>query len=121
MPAPSQPEKPQESVVVEIYDQQYHLRGTDTEYIIELARLVDAKMHTVAAQGATADSLRVAVLAALNFADELMQLREQQRTEPEQPGAPGSDSQAPAPETLRQRATSLNSLLDEVLGGRQGS
>ena len=34
---------------------------------------VDTKMRAVAAQGRTADSLRVAVLAALNLADELSQ------------------------------------------------
>jgi cell division protein ZapA len=108
MSASGQPEKPQESVVVEIYDQQYHLRGTDVEHVMELARLVDSKMHAVAQQSATADSLRVAVLAALNIADELAQLREQVSAGggvvPQEPGA------------LRLRADSLNSLLDEVLG-----
>jgi cell division protein ZapA len=101
MSASGQPEKPQESVVVEIYDQQYHLRGTDVEHVMELARLVDSKMHAVAQQ-------RVAVLAALNIADELAQLREQVSAGggvvPQEPGA------------LRLRADSLNSLLDEVLG-----
>ena len=60
-------------VTVEIYDQIYHLSGQDTEHIRELAARVDAKMRAVAAQGRTVDSLRVAVLAALNLADELAQ------------------------------------------------
>ena len=44
-------------------------RGT----LRDLAARVDAKMRAVAAQGRTVDSLRVAVLAALNLADELSQ------------------------------------------------
>src|SRR5277367_3379823 len=64
-----------EAVSVDIYDQVYHLRGTDAEYIERLAALVDTKMRAVAAQGNTVDSLRVAVLAALNISDELLALR----------------------------------------------
>ena len=63
--------KAMEYVTVEIYDQVYHLSGQDPDHIRELAARVDAKMRAVAAQGHTADSLRVAVLAALNLADEL--------------------------------------------------
>jgi cell division protein ZapA len=58
------------SVRVEIYDQPYNLRGTDPEYIFRLAEYVDTKMRTVAEQTSTVDSLRLAVLAALNIADE---------------------------------------------------
>ena len=58
-----------EYVTVEIYDQVYHLSGQNPDHIRELAACVDAKMRAVAAHGSTADSLRVAVLAALNLAD----------------------------------------------------
>ena len=58
------------SVRVEIFDQAYSLRGTDAEYIHRLAEYVDGKMRAVAGQTATVDSLRLAVLAALNIADE---------------------------------------------------
>jgi cell division protein ZapA len=58
---------------VSIYDQTYHLRGQDPNHIRQLADLVDSKMRAVASQGRTVDSLRVAVLAALNLADELSQ------------------------------------------------
>lgn len=88
---------PSEYVTVEIYDQLYHLSGQDTEHIRELAAYVDAKMRAVAAQGKTADSLRVAVLAALNLADELSQ-------------ATSAD-----PRAGRARTASLRGLLDEVL------
>jgi cell division protein ZapA len=86
-----------EYVTVEIYDQTYHLSGHDAEHIRELAARVDSKMRAVAAQGRTVDSLRVAVLAALNLADELAQ-------------AGSAD-----PRLGHARAASLNGLLDEVL------
>ncbi|HKR82765.1 MAG TPA: cell division protein ZapA [Terriglobales bacterium] len=57
-------------IKVEIYDQVYNLRGVDAEYVTRLAQFVDAKMRSVAEQTSTVDSLRLAVLAALNIADE---------------------------------------------------
>ena len=88
-------------VTVEIYAQPYHLSGHDVEHIRALAELVDARMRAVAAQGRTVDSLRVAVLAALNLADELSQVS---------PKAGSGDGQLG-----RTRAASLRGLLDEVL------
>jgi len=88
-------------VTVEIYDQIYHLSGQDTEHIRQLAARVDAKMRAVAAQGRTVDSLRVAVLAALNLADELSMAAEEDKS------ADVREGQA--------RAASLRGLLDEVL------
>ena len=57
-------------IKVEIYDQVYNLRGVDSEYITRLAEFVDSKMRSVADQTSTIDSLRLAVLAAINIADE---------------------------------------------------
>ena len=99
------------SVTVEIYDQPYHLRGENPAYIEALANLVDTKMRAVAAQGATVDSLRVAVLAAINITDELMTLEARHRA------LTGSVSQAE--NTLRTRASNLNGLLDSVLAERR--
>ena len=62
---------PQNTAVrVEIFDQGYNLRGSDPDYIIKLAEYVDGKMRAVADQTHTVDSSRLAVLAALNIADE---------------------------------------------------
>jgi cell division protein ZapA len=58
------------SVRVEIFDQAYNLRGSDPEYILKLAEYVDAKMRAVAEATNTIDTVRLAVLAALNIADE---------------------------------------------------
>ncbi len=67
------------SVKLEIYDQTYQIRGElDEAYVSELGRYVDAKMREVAASSRTIDSLRVAVLAAINIADELHTLRTRQ-------------------------------------------
>jgi len=90
-------ENPTEYITVEIYDQLYHLSGEDPDHIRALAARVDATMRAIAAQGRTADSLRVAVLAALNLADEL------------------SRSGAADSAMGRLRAASLRGLLDEVL------
>ena len=64
-----------DSIRVEIYDETYNLRGSDKAYIQHLAETVDAKMRAVAQHTATVDSLRVAVLAALNLADDYYQLK----------------------------------------------
>jgi len=63
------------SIRVEIYDQSYNLRGSDAEHIQQLAEFVDSRMRTVAAHTSTIDSLRVAVLTALNIADEYIALK----------------------------------------------
>ena len=88
------------SVRVEIFDQVYNLRGSDADYIIQLAEYVDGKMRAVSEQTATVDSVRLAVLAALNIADEYHLLRRQLKT---------------ASPEARQRASKLASALDEVL------
>jgi cell division protein ZapA len=98
--AQEQSGNPDGYVAVQIYDQTYYLSGQDTEHIRSLAELVDARMRAVAAQGRTVDSLRVAVLAALNLADELSQAAQ----------AGGGDAQL-----THARAASLRGLLDEVL------
>jgi len=66
------------SVRVEIFDQAYNLRGSDAEYIVKLAEYVDAKMRAVAEQTQTVDTARLAVLAALNIADEYHLLKRNQ-------------------------------------------
>jgi cell division protein ZapA len=93
--------KGRSSVRVEIYDQTYHLRGSDQEYIAELAAYVDSKMRLISQQAATVDSLRVAVLAALNIADEFHMLKRKYD------GVAGD---------YNARAEQLAGALDEVLG-----
>jgi cell division protein ZapA len=62
---------------VEIYDQLYQIKGgIETEYVKQLAAYVDSKMREIAQGSKTVDSLKVAVLAALNIVDELFQERE---------------------------------------------
>jgi cell division protein ZapA len=88
------------SVRVEIYDQTYQLRGSDPEYIGRLADYVDTKMRVIAQSASTVDSLRVAVLAALNIADEYLVLKQKY------------DSIA---SDYHLRAEQLSGALDEVL------
>ena len=88
------------SVRVEIFDQAYNLRGSDAEYILKLADYVDSKMRAVAEQTHTVDTARLAVLAALNIADEYHLLKR--------------NHDGGAVEYLK-RAQHLSDVLDEVL------
>ncbi len=92
------------SVRVEIFDQAYNLRGTDPEYILKLAEYVDGKMRAVAEQTNTVDTVRLAVLAALNIADEYHLLRRKLDS-----GSSG----------YRERAHQLAKALDEVLDDKR--
>ena len=68
--------KDPQRIRVVIYDQEYFMRGDlNQEYIQKLADYVDAKMRTIAERTRTVDTLRVAMLAALNVADEYHQLK----------------------------------------------
>ena len=100
-----------DAVSVEIYDQIYNLRGTDDAYIQQIAALVDAKMRAVAAHGGTADSLRVAVLAALNIADDLTTLRARYDAL--------AGSRDRSEDSMRSRADTLSEMLDDLLEDRR--
>lgn len=105
-----------DAVVVDIYDQIYQLRGVDPVRMERLAEVVDLKMRAVSAHGTTVDSLRVAVLAALNLADELVMLREKYESASSTAEA---HRQAAAQSMVRSRAGSLMGMLDEVLEQRK--
>ena len=88
-------------VPVDIHGQRYPIRsGLDPEYVARLATYVDEKMRAAAESTPTGDSLRLAVLAALNIADELFRCRDTTRAR---------DGQ------LAARAEELERLLDRVL------
>jgi cell division protein ZapA len=64
-------------IPVEIHGQRYPIRSTlEPEYVVRLATYVDEKMRAAADSTPTGDSLRLAVLAALNIADELFRCRD---------------------------------------------
>src|SRR5512143_3062817 len=63
-------------VHVEIFGQTYAVKaGGDAGYVEKLAGSVDEQMKEVSRASGAVDSLRVAVLAALNLADECVRLR----------------------------------------------
>lgn len=67
---------------VEIFGTVYPLRGEgDGEHARELAAMVDRTMRDIARQVTTVDVTRIAILAALNLADELFQCRKGQEGE----------------------------------------
>ena len=89
---------------VTIFGQTYHLRGGDDgKYLTELASVVDRKMREVVESTGTADTLKVAILAALNIADDSLQARRGR------PVASGDGTDA--------RLARLITLLDEAIAG----
>ncbi len=68
-------ETPPQTVNVKIYNQTYPLRVSngDVDRTLRLAEMVDLRMRDLAGGSLTADSLKLAVLAAIYMADELDQ------------------------------------------------
>jgi len=94
-------DKPKD-VQVEIFGQSYGVRAVrGPGYVERLAALVDQEMREVSRAGGTVDSLRVAVLAALNLADQVLQARERS----------GEDAHG-----LEDRAARLVEELEAVIG-----
>jgi cell division protein ZapA len=73
---------PATNTAVEIFGTVYHVRGSEEdEHLQGLADLVDRKMREVAQHVSTGDTARIAILAALNLADELFRIQSQQEGE----------------------------------------
>jgi cell division protein ZapA len=88
-------------VSVEIRGHRYPIRSAlEAQYVNGLASYVDEKMRAAADSTPSGDSLRLAVLAALNIADELFRCQEQQKG---------------GREALAERAEALERLVDAAL------
>ena len=88
-------------VTVEIGGQRYPIRSTlDPAYVAELAAYVDQKIRTATESAPSSDMLGVAVLVALNIADEYFRARQQQ-----------SSSHG----DLQERTLRLEQIVDEAL------
>ena len=88
-------------IPVEIGGQRYPIRTTlDAEYVGRLAAFVDERMRAAAESTSAGDSVRLAVLAALNIADELFRCR---------------DTNDARNGLIAERAEELERLLDRVL------
>jgi len=67
-----------ESVKVDIFGKTYTLKGdADPDYVQKVASFVNERMNEVAGGSSATSTTRVAILAAVNIADELF--REQQK------------------------------------------
>jgi cell division protein ZapA len=63
------------SVEVDIFGSTFRLRGgTDADHLRRLATLVDAKMREVGDHTGLVDTAKIAILAALNLAEELYEI-----------------------------------------------
>ena len=93
--------KAQTTIEVEIHGSTYKVRGgQDPEHLRELAEYVDRRMNEVAAMTSTISSTKVAVLAALNIAEDLFRYRS---------GRDGTKDE------VAERVTSLADELERVL------
>ena len=92
-------------ITVEIAGQRYPIRSVlDERYITELAAYVDQKMRAAADAAPASDMLGLAVLVALNVADELFRERNQQQQQ-----------HTVASGDLNERAMRLERIVDEAL------
>ena len=67
-------------VHVEIHGQQYPIRsGLDPAYVAELAAYVDQKMRAASRETSAGETAKIAVLAALNIADECFRVQADER------------------------------------------
>ena len=91
------------TVRVNIFDQGYSLRSPKgEEHIRRIAEVVDERMRQIAAHTTTFELSRIAVLAALNIADELQDLKTRTRAEPLAAPAPPlneSETEEAAPDS----------------------
>ena len=88
-------------VSVEIHGQQYPIRsGLDPAYVADLAAYVDEKMRLAMKETPAGDTLKIAVLAALNIADEYYRAQDEGRRRHD---------------TITHRAGELERMLDLVL------
>ena len=88
-------------VSVEIQGLRYPIRSDlDEQYIVRLASYVDAKMQRATNEVPTGESMKIAVLAALNIADELFRSR---------------DAVAPDRSELLRRTSEIERLVDQAL------
>lgn len=71
------------TTAVEIFGSVYYVRGSDNDgdSLRQLASIVDGKMREVAEQVSTVDTAKLAVLTALNLADELNRCQKLQEGE----------------------------------------
>jgi cell division protein ZapA len=88
-------------VTVEIAGQRYPIRSSlDERYVTELAAYVDQKMRAASVAAPSSDMLGLAILVALNIADEYFRARSQQTS---------------VNGDLNDRALRLERLVDDVL------
>ena len=112
------------AVQVYIFNQTYNLRaGSDEEYVRHVARVVDERMRQISSLAPNHDALKIAVLAALNLADELERAREPGalEEEEEQPPLPPDETEQPPREAAVANGSWFDDIFDAGFKGERGS
>ncbi len=90
-----------ETITVQIHGSEYKLRGDNASRIREAAELINEQMRYVASKAPTQPAATIAVLAALNTAEALMDEQERSRQETQE---------------LLRRIDVLNASIERLLG-----
>jgi cell division protein ZapA len=108
-----------ESIEVTIFNQTYILRSpSGDEHVRRIASLVDARMKQIASSITTHDVSKIAILAALNIADEMQSIKEKYMEETEQSLAPSADDKGYGQEASAGRSESAGgSWFDDIFEG----
>ena len=86
---------------IDVHGQRYPIRTTlEARYVQELAAFVDRKMRAASEASPSSDTVGLAVLTALNIADEFFRTRDQRAGEAE---------------SLTSRTAALERIVDEAL------
>ena len=87
-------------IEVKIFGQTYQIKaGADSDHVKRVAQYVDEKMREIASATPTVDTLKIAVLAALNITDEFFHFRMQKKE---------------VDREFERRAEKINQILDSI-------
>ncbi len=94
--------EPTQVVSVSIYGNDYPIRAqlSDEEYVRKVAAFVDGRMREINEAMKPSTTLKIAILAALNIADELMSTQEESRR---------------VIDSYQEKITSLSGRLDQMM------
>lgn len=105
-----------ETIEVTIFNQIYRLRSkTNREQVQQIANLVDERMRRISSQITTHDVVKIAVLTALNIADEMQNLRNyyEHEIQPLISNLPNNQKEAATEEEARTEAESNKSWFED--------
>ncbi len=108
-------------VNVNILDKEYLISCSDDERsaLISAARLLDKKMRDIRASGKVIGSDRIAVMAGLNIAHELLTQNASQSSKPSNNNAANTSATDTNQNNTQSRIQTMQEKIDQVLGNQR--